>query len=290
MAGRTFSCVIGGRAGQTTRASVAADGTQGDNLSFGAAISADGRFVAFVSDASNLVPQPASGRQVYVKDLVTGALERVSISSSGDPAQGFTTPPAISGDGRVVAFAAGASNLVPDDTNGQLDVFVHDRLTGTTERVSVDSAGGQADGQSIGPGIRGGTAFGPSVSADGRLVAFDSIATNLVGGDTNTCDPFFLTIPGECPDVFVHDPLTGATVRASVDSAGGQANGASTDPDISADGSTTALALACWFGELSEHATQPQDRHSHSSTQPCPCSRHRGLPVESGSTLGAAAT
>jgi Tol biopolymer transport system component len=191
--------------GQTTRASVAADGTQGDNLSFGAAISADGRFVAFVSDASNLVPQPASGRQVYVKDLVTGALERVSVDSAGgQAADGSSFLADLDSDGSVVTFASEASNLVAGDTNGVRDVFVHDRVTGATERVSVDSAGGQADGQSIGPGIRGGTAFGPSVSADGRLVAFDSIATNLVGGDTNTCDPFFLTIPGECPDVFVH--------------------------------------------------------------------------------------
>jgi len=120
-------------------------------------------------------------------------------------------------------------------------VFVHDRATGATERVSVDSAGGEANGQSIGPGIRGGSAFGSSITADGRLVAFDSIATNLVPGDTNTCGPFYQSPAGACPDVFVHDRLTGATVRMSVDSTGGQADGASTDPDISADGSTTAF-------------------------------------------------
>jgi Tol biopolymer transport system component len=300
--GRTDIFVRDRVAGATTRASVAADGTQSDNVSFGSAISADGRFVAFVSDASNLVPEPASGRQVYVKDLVTGAVERVSVSSGGDPAQGFTTPPAISGDGRVVTFAAAASNLVPGDTNGQLDVFAHDRVTGVTERVSVDSAGGEGDGpsfipdingdgrfvtfaseasnlvggdtngvrdvfvhdratgvtervsvdsagseangQSIGPGIRGGSAFGSSISADGRLVAFDSIATNLVPGDTNTCGPFYQSPAGACPDVFVHDRMTGATVRVSVDSTGGQADGASTDPDISADGSTAAFFSA----------------------------------------------
>jgi Tol biopolymer transport system component len=289
--------------GETTRASVAADGTQGDNNSIGtAAISADGRFVAFASDASNLVPEPAFGRQVYVKDLVTGAIERVSVDKHGNPAQGFTTPPAISGDGRFVAFASGASNLVPRDTNAALDVFVHDRetgatervsvdsaggegdgssfipdlngdgrfvtfaseatnlvpgdtngfrdvfvhdlLTGATERVSVDSAGGEANGQSIGPGIRGGLAFGSRISADGRLVAFDSIATNLVPDDTNTCGPFYTDVPGQCPDVFVHDRLTGETVRVSVDSAGQQADGASTDPDISADGSTVAFFSA----------------------------------------------
>jgi Tol biopolymer transport system component len=290
--------------GQTTRVSVAADGTQGDANSIGtAALSGDGGFVAFASDASNLVPQPASGRHIYVKDLATGAIQRVSVDSAGNPAIGFVAAsPSLSSDGRLVAFASSASNLVPGDTNGAIDVFVHDRATGTTvrasvdsagseangtslrpdlsgdgrlvtfdseasnlvvgdtngfsdvfvhdlltgatERASVDSAGGEANGQSVGPGIRGGSAFGARISGDGRLVAFDSIATNLVAGDTNLCQPFYLTIPGECPDVFVHDRVTGATVRVSVDSAGAQADGASTDPDISADGSTTAFFSA----------------------------------------------
>ena len=146
--------------------------------------------------------------------------------------------------GRFVVFDSAASNLVPGDTNGVPDVFVHDLLTGTTERVSVDSAGGEANGQSVGPGIRGGSAFGARISGDGRLVAFDSIATNLVSGDTNTCGPFYTDIAGECPDVFVHDRLTGETVRVSVDSGGAQANDASTDPDISADGSTIGFFSA----------------------------------------------
>src|SRR6266516_597675 len=232
--------------GETTRVSVAADGAQGYNNSIGtAAISADGRFVAFTSDASNLVPQTAPGRHIYVKDRSTGAIERVSVDSHGDPAQGFVAAsPAISGDGRFVAFASSASNLVNGDTNGMTDVFVHDLLTGATERVSVDSAGGEANGQSVGPGIRGGSAFGARISGDCRLVAFDSIATNLVAGDTNTCGPFFNDIAGECPDVFVHDRMTGETTRVSVDSGGAQANDASTDPDISADGSTIGFFSA----------------------------------------------
>jgi Tol biopolymer transport system component len=222
--GRTDVFVRDRLTGATSRVSVAADGTQADNVSFGAALSADGRLVAFVSDASNLVAQPASGRQVYVKDRVTGGIERVSVSSAGEPAQGFTTPPAISGDGRVVAFAAGASNLVPDDTNGLLDVFAHDRVTGATERVSVDSAGAQA---------ADGSSFLADLDGDGSVVAFASEASNLVAGDTNGVR-----------DAFVHDRVTGATERVSVDSAGGQANAASTDPDISADGSTTAFFSA----------------------------------------------
>src|SRR6266536_310963 len=222
--------------GETTRVSVAADGAQGDNNSIGtAAISADGRFVAFTSDASNLVPQTAPGRHIYVKDRSTGAIERVSVDSHGDPAQGFVAAsPAISGDGRFVAFASSASNLVKRDTNGKTDVFVHDRVTGRTVRASVDSAGAESNDVS----------FRPDLNGDGRFVVFDSIASNLVAGDTNTCGPFFNDIAGECPDVFVHDRLTGETVRVSVDSGGAQANDASTDPDISADGSTIGFFSA----------------------------------------------
>jgi hypothetical protein len=106
--------------------------------------------------------------------------------------------------------------------------------------VSVDGEGNQANGQSDGPGVRGGTAFGPDISGDGRLVTFDSVATNLIAGDTNTCEPFFPN-PGQCPDIFVHDRSTGATVRVSVSTAGDQGNDASTDPAISEDGLSVAF-------------------------------------------------
>jgi Tol biopolymer transport system component len=290
--------------GVTTRASVAShSGRQADGASNNAAISADGRFVAFVSGASNLVPRGVPG--VYVRDLLRGTTELVSVSSAGVPANGFTASPNISADGRFVTFASFASNLVPGDTNGTFDVFVHDRqggttvrasvdsagvegngsslnpsisadgrlvafasdatnlvpgdtndrrdafvhdlLTGATERVSVDSAGNQANNQSIGPGIRGGPTFGPKISGDGRFVVFDSIATNLVPGDTNTCalrSIYSFLVPGQCPDVFVHDRQAGTTVRVSVDSAGAQSNGPSTDPAINTDGSVVAFFSA----------------------------------------------
>src|SRR6266704_706794 len=232
--------------GETTRVSVAADGAQGDNNSIGtAAISGDGRFVAFASSASNLVQRDTNGTtDVFVHDRVTGRTVRASVDSAGAESNDVSFRPDLNGDGRFVVFDSAASNLVPGDTNGVPDVFVHDLLTGATERVSVDSAGGEANGQSVGPGIRGGSAFGARISGDDRLVAFDSIATNLVAGDTNTCGPFFNDIAGECPDVFVHDRLTGETVRVSVDSGGAQANDASTDPDISADGSTIGFFSA----------------------------------------------
>jgi hypothetical protein len=150
-------------------------------------ISSDGRFVAFESDASSLVPGDSNGEQdVFVHDRQTGATERVSVKSSGGQANGpsHNNPPAISADGRFVAFASFASNLVAGDSNGLLDVFVHDRQTGATERVSVDSSGGQAGGGSSG---------GPEISADGRFVIFGSDASNLVPGDSNGS-----------ADVFVH--------------------------------------------------------------------------------------
>ena len=110
--------------------------------------------------------------------------------------------PSISGDGRYVAFHSADSNLVPGDTNRTFDIFVHDRKTGRTTRVSVSSAGRQANGENVGA---------PSFSADGRYVAFNSLATNLVPGDTKDNDIL---------DVFVRDLRAGTTTIASVGAAG----------------------------------------------------------------------
>src|SRR5262249_55222546 len=138
--------------------------------------------------------------------------------------------PTISAHGEFVAFASDADNLVADDTNGVRDAFVHELATGVTERVSLANDGSQANGPSVGPGIRGGTTMAPGISGDGRLVTFDSIATNLVEGDTNLCPPFFDETPGTCPDVFVRDRVAGTTTRVSVASDGTQGDRASTDP------------------------------------------------------------
>ena len=143
-----------------------------------------------------------------------------------------------------MAFSSFATNLVAGDTNERRDIFVHDLDTGVTERISVSSAGVQSDGHSDGFGIRGGASFGPEISGNGRYVAFDSQATNLIADDTNTC-PLqggqSFPGPGQCPDIFVRDLLTDTTVRVSVDSGGAQSNGASTDPDINGDGSVTTF-------------------------------------------------
>jgi len=169
--------------GTTERVSLGPNSVQGNDSSWGAALSADGRFVAF-SAASNLVP----GDDVFVRDRRTGTIERVSVSTGGGQSNGNSYFPALSADGRFVAFDSEASNLVPGDTNGISDVFLRDRLMGTTERVSVGPNGVQGNEESD----------EPALSADGRFVAFGSWASNLVPGDTK-----------DWHDVFVHDRQAG---------------------------------------------------------------------------------
>jgi Tol biopolymer transport system component len=288
--------------GETTLVSAALNGTAGNASSFGASISADGRFVAFVSDASNLVPGDTNHvRDVFVRDLLAGTTQLVSVASDGTLENSSAAPPAINADGTKVAFPSFATNLVPNDTNGQFDVFVrdlvagttirasvatdgtegnqastyaaisgngrfagfastatnlvpndtndrqdvflHDLTTSSTFRVSVTASGAQANGQSVGPGVRGGSAWGPAINFDGTRIAFDSVATNLVAGDTNTCEPFFPD-PGQCPDVFVRDRRARTTIRVSVAPAGSQGNDASTDPAIDGSGRTMAFFSA----------------------------------------------
>ena len=202
--------------GSTTRVSVDSAGAEGDNWCDSTAISADGRYVAFTSLASNLVAGDTNAAaDIFVHDRQTGATTRVNLDSVGAEANDWSWSAAISADGRYVAFVSDASNLVAGDTNGTSDIFVHDRQTGQTTRVSVDSAGVEGDDW----------ADSPSISADGRSVAFFSPSTNLVAGDTNGAS-----------DVFVHDRQTGLTVRASVSSAGAQGNGASLNPALAAGG------------------------------------------------------
>jgi Tol biopolymer transport system component len=209
------------KTGTTAHVSVDSSGAPGDGESTGPSISGNGRFVAFHSTATNLVPGDSSDfGDVFVHDLRTGTTTRVSVDPSGGEADGDSSDPSISGNGRVIAFESDATNLVPGDTEGRLDVFVHDRKTGTTTRVSVDSLGAEADGESS----------DPSISTSGRFVVFGSRATNLVPGDTNDAD-----------DVFVHDLRTGATTRVSVGSAGQQADDGSRSPSISGNGRFVAF-------------------------------------------------
>jgi len=174
--------------GVTTCASVAPDGSHGNDHSFDTVISADGRAVAFDSVATDLVPEGPDVGGVFVRDLETGRTSIVSVDSSGAPALGASFGQSISTNGRRVAFVSTASNLVPGDANGVTDVFVHDRATGETVRASVASDGAEANARSS----------RPAISGDGRFVAFDSPATNLVAGDANARTDVFLRRPADC--------------------------------------------------------------------------------------------
>ncbi len=181
-----------------TRISGGVAENQANGDSFFADISGDGNFVVFESDADNLVPGDTNGlRDIFVFDRSTAITTRVSVDSSGIESNGNSFLPSVSNDGRFVSFASEASNLVPNDTNGLQDIFVHDRLTATTTRITVDANGIEANGNSL----------HSSLSDDGSLITFDSEAGNLVLSDTNdlrdvfiaTRDPAVVINPGINP-------------------------------------------------------------------------------------------
>jgi len=204
-----------------TRVSVNSLGKEGDRFSINPSISADGRFIAFESTATNLVVGETNNKSdVFVRDRLTEITTRISVNSTGNQGSFDAFNPAISADGRFVAFESNSTNLVADDTNNISDIFLHDRLNGTTTRISVGSTGQEGDRPSL----------NPSISADGRFVAFESNLTNLVAGDTNNNS-----------DIFVHDIQTNTTTGISVDSTGNQGNIGSFNPSISADGSFVAF-------------------------------------------------
>jgi Tol biopolymer transport system component len=211
------------------RISVSASGEQANGASSSASMSADGRYTAFVSLASNLVPDDTNnGCDVFVRDNSTGAIERVSVSSTGAQVDtGFNCDaPAISGDGRYVAFQSDGAGLVPNDTSTNSDVFVRDRVLGTTERVSVGS-----DGETpIGNGTEFGNSLDPAISADGRFVAFTSASRNLIPGRQ-----IFET------HVYVRDRATGTTEIVSERPDGETTNGPAAQPSLSADGRYVAF-------------------------------------------------
>lgn len=189
--------------GVVTRVSVGAAALQGNGNSFSPAVAADGRFVAFHSQASNLVPNDTNNaRDIFVHDRQTATTERVSVGPAGLQANADSRYAACSADGNVIAFVSFATNLVPNDTNTTLDVFVRDRVAGTTERVSVSSSGAQGF-QTITSVLTH-----PSVSADGRYVAFYSPLDGL-DGPTNALD-----------DAFVHDRSNARTLQVSRASTG----------------------------------------------------------------------
>jgi Tol biopolymer transport system component len=228
--------------GDTDLVSVTTSGLAAGGVSvnvLNVSVSGDGRYVAFSSDAPNLVAGDTNASaDVFVRDRQTGVTERVSVKTNGTQANGPSRGPAISPDGRFVAFESDATDLVPGDTNGQTDIFVRDRQTGVTSRVSVNANEVQADSFSS-------TA---SISADGRYVAFLSVASNLVPDDTNNSY-----------DVFVRDRQAGTTERVSVTSSGVQGNYADF-PVISGDGRYVAFATPASFAP---HGTGSSDIYLH---------------------------
>ncbi len=216
--------VVGGAAAQGSAIELVSGTSAGpsNGQSGGSAVSADGRFVAFHSRGSDLVAGDRNGAfDVFVLDRLTSTMTLVSRGTSRAPGNDDSLNPSISDDGRYVAYQSEATDLVAGDDNGESDVFVHDRITGSTTRLSVGTGGAEADG---GSGV-------PTIAGDGRIVAFQSNATNLVAGDDNG------TV-----DVFVADRASGSVELVSVAAGGGAGNGASFDPVISGDGRHVAFS------------------------------------------------
>ncbi|MBI5433055.1 MAG: hypothetical protein HZA52_09525 [Planctomycetes bacterium] len=208
-------------AAQTSLITVGAAGVPADNGSLYPELSFDGRFIAYQSGATNLVTGDTNAfADVFLCDRTSGTTVRVSVATGGGEGDEGGLEPALSGDGRFVAFFSSSTNLVPNDLNGVYDIFVHDAVVGTTERVSLASSGVEGNGASR----------YAAISGDGRWVAFESKATNLVAGDTLGWR-----------DVFVRDRATGTLVRASVDALGNEADGESLDAAISPEGRWVAF-------------------------------------------------
>ena len=212
--------------GTTTRVSVDSTGTPASATSAGQVISQDGRYVVFASAALNLTSLSVSHQEVYRHDRVTGVTELVSVSRTAVATTGAAFAPSVSADGRFVVFQSFGSDLVANDTNGAMDVFVRDMTSGTTVAASTDASGAfVAGGGSLGnfPGER-------AISDDGRYVVFTSTSAGLVTAANNNV-----------AQVYVKDLSTGAVVRASVDGTGAAGNGASQHAVISGDGNVVAF-------------------------------------------------
>lgn len=215
---------VGSAFGQTSIVSISSAGVIGDGDcgSVVPTVSADGRFIAYSSHATNFAPNDVNGwRDIFVRDAVAGLTEIVSISTTGVASDANCFSPAISADGRFVAFSTSASTLVSDDTNSAYDIFIRDRQAGTTELISRSAAGVLSNGLSQ----------RPSISSDGRFVAFESLATNLASGST-----------AGIFNIYVRDRQTGTTELVSVSTAGAPGNADSYNPSISADGRFVAFA------------------------------------------------
>jgi Tol biopolymer transport system component len=200
--------------------SVNSNGDSGNNRADSPSISADGRYIVFESSASNLVPDDTNGTEdIFLRDLQTNETRLVSLSAVGSLGNNDSSDSSISADGRYVVFESDADNLVPEDTNGDEDIFLRDLQANTTIRISVSSNAALGNNDSS----------DPSISANGRYVVFESDASNLVANDTNAIK-----------DIFVRDLQTNTTRLVSFgdggEGGGTLSNNESSDPAISADG------------------------------------------------------
>lgn len=214
-------CGIATASENTTIVSIATNGSVSNDYSYGTSISGDGRYVTFTSYANNLVLADNNGASdIFLRDTISNATERISISSTGEEGNYDSYEPSISADGRYVAFTSYATNLVPGDTNGFSDVFIRDRLLNTTYCLSISNTGegGNAD------------SYGSSISADGRYIAFVSPANNLVSNDDNGFS-----------DIFVYDQTLNSIKRISISNTGKERNWDCYSPCISADGNCIAF-------------------------------------------------
>jgi len=209
--------------GAIRRVSTASNGAEANNDSFQARYSPDGKKVVFSSFATNLAASDTNSQtDIFVKDLATGRVQRVSLTWDHHEGDGASSAAAFSPDGKKIVFASKATNLVAGDTNGARDIFVRDLATGAVARVDVDKTGVQANSESTERSV-----FHP----DGKRVLFLSNATNLVAGDTNGA-----------ADVFAKSLATGAIKRVSTNAAGQQIAGGIRHFDL--DGTGNVLAFA----------------------------------------------
>jgi len=229
----------------TVRVSVSTSGTQGNEESHDASISSSGRYVAFTSKASNLVDSDTNGHQdVFLRDRDTsgdGEFDEagdvstvwVSVTDSSTQGNGDSDLADVSSDGRYVVFSSDATNLVTGDTNGQTDVFVRDRQTSTTKRLSLSTSGVQGNNWS----------YAPAISSDGRFVAFGSAASDLVASDTNGKTDVFVRDRDTDVDGTFDEPNEVSTIRVSVSTSDyrPEGNGYSADAAISGDGNQVAF-------------------------------------------------
>lgn len=200
-----------------------AGNVSGFGRSFDASVSADGRYVAFRSEASDLVAGDANGkRDIFVRDMTAGTTRLVSVSSAGAQGNGDSDSPSISSDGRYVVFSSESTNFAGNDINGARDVFVYDLQTNTTTLISVNQ---------LRTASANGASSEPTISQEGRYVAFTSGASDLVTGDNNNSS-----------DIFLYDIETGAINLISVNTAGAPAQGNSRDAFVAPGGQFIAFS------------------------------------------------